>query len=95
MKRRKKKAARKRLESTPGRSRTCGLLIRNQLLYPLSYGGLATVTYYYATNRWLRATEGGLRETECGCWMTVGPASDLIGVEPWPPMYVASGASRG
>jgi len=53
------------------------------------------VTYYYATNRWLRATEGGLRETECGCWMTVGPASDLIGVEPWPPMYVASGASRG
>lgn len=26
-------------ESAPGRIRTCGLLLRRQTLYPLSYGG--------------------------------------------------------
>ena len=32
------------LARAPGRDRTCGLLIRSQLLYPLSYGGLERTT---------------------------------------------------
>jgi hypothetical protein len=31
----------------PGRNRTCGRLIRNQLLYPLSYGAIALYIYAF------------------------------------------------
>ncbi len=32
------------MKSAPGRIRTCGLLLRRQTLYPLSYGGAGEET---------------------------------------------------
>ncbi len=51
---------------TPGRTRTCGLLLRRQALYPLSYGRVVPYEYSPRTSaRPPSELQLSIRQTQC------------------------------